>query len=219
MAGLDNIRRIDEVFGKGAARDEASLVWVNQSWHKVLEARGQTFGDDLHAAVLERDGTVLVGPVGTHLFREQDNEGLIDRTEVNLQGMEVMKEGEEAGFHKVPVFFEEGWAETIWAWAGVTFHGQYRGPNFIEGEGLHELARLEGVERGGGHKGGEVKGYRAGGRGTQEIAKETSENKSFIRVSEKRGAVVRLNNFDLVLLEPGRRTKMEEAGIFVAEGT
>jgi hypothetical protein len=81
VASLDNVSHVDEVFSDRTPRDEASLVRVNQG-DEVLEAKSETFGVDLEAAVMKGDGAKVPGLVSTILLRQKDDVRLVDRPEV-----------------------------------------------------------------------------------------------------------------------------------------
>jgi hypothetical protein len=68
VASLDDISSIHKVFGNGAARDEASLVGVDEIGNELTEAKGEALGVDLEATVLKRYGSEVFGFVSALFF-------------------------------------------------------------------------------------------------------------------------------------------------------
>jgi hypothetical protein len=46
MASLNNVGRIDEIFGDGSARDKPSLIRVHQEGDETPESKSKAFGVD-----------------------------------------------------------------------------------------------------------------------------------------------------------------------------
>jgi hypothetical protein len=116
------------------------------------------------------------------------------------------------------VSLEKRRAEAIGTRTGVVIHGEEGNTNLVKREGGNKRSRLEGVQRGGSDKGSKLKdvGSRLGG--AEKIFEKRMENGSFRLVRKHRIGFVVVKDFDLVLPQAPRGTKVEISRVFVAEG-
>jgi hypothetical protein len=70
MARLNDVSSIDKIFSDRAASNETSLVRVNEERNEAAKSKGETFGMDLEATVLKRDGAEIVRSIGANLLGE-----------------------------------------------------------------------------------------------------------------------------------------------------
>jgi hypothetical protein len=150
MAGLDNISRIDKVFGNRATRDETSLIWVNKEGDEGAKPKGEAFGVDFETAVLQRDRAEVVGAIGAGLLGKQNNVGLVDRAKIRCEVMKALEGFHKVMFDKVPIPFEESRAKAIRPRTGIVVHGEKGSTDFIKREGADEGGSLSGVQGSGG---------------------------------------------------------------------
>ena len=61
MTCLNDISRIDKVFGDRAPGYKTCLVRVDQRGHERLKAESKTFGGELQTAILKGDGLEVIG--------------------------------------------------------------------------------------------------------------------------------------------------------------
>jgi hypothetical protein len=88
VAGLNNVGGVGKVFSDGAIRNEARLIGVDKKGQERAKTKGETFGVEFKTTILKRDGSEVFRFVGPGFFREQDNEGFVDWTNISLKGME-----------------------------------------------------------------------------------------------------------------------------------
>jgi hypothetical protein len=75
---LNNVSSIHKVFSDRTARDEASLIRMDQERNEPPEPQGQTFRVDPETSVLKRDGAKVVRLVCPNFFRKENNMRLVN---------------------------------------------------------------------------------------------------------------------------------------------
>jgi hypothetical protein len=91
MARLNDVSSIDKIFSNRAASNETSLVRVNEERNEGAKSKGETFGMDLKATVLKRDGAKIVRSIGANLLGEKDDVGFVDRPKIRGKRVKIME--------------------------------------------------------------------------------------------------------------------------------
>jgi hypothetical protein len=89
VARLDNVSGVDKVFCKATTRNKTSLVRVDKEGDEGAKSKGEAFGVNLEATVLERDGAEVVRSIGANFFGEKDDMGFVNGAEIGGKRVEI----------------------------------------------------------------------------------------------------------------------------------
>jgi hypothetical protein len=113
VAAAEQVSRVDDVFRDTSPRKETSLVGVHQGVDGGLEASSQHLGNSFHNAVLERDWVKEGRVVGGVRFREENEKGSVDPSEVDVPSKKGVENRKDVISEEVPKGREESRTEAV----------------------------------------------------------------------------------------------------------
>lgn len=209
MAHAKQVSSIDKVFGDATTKQKTGLVLVYKGRNVGLETVDQSFGEQLHRAVLQRNRPESVCSARTIFFREENKVGSINAVEIDIATVQTIEKSHDIRLHIRPERAVKGGAETVRAWARGGVGGEDGAPHLVSGERDGDRRT---VDRGSGVEGGKIKIPGARTSNAQEAIVEAKENVRLGPMASKLAAILLEQTYG-ALPQPSGRRSMEEARV------